>query len=152
MPPVVRLAPVTSANRPLLLALVLPAEQQDFVASNAESLDEADQNPACVPFAVTADGAVVGFAMYALDPDDGNYWVYRLMVDQRHQRRGIGRAALAQLITLMSALPNCPRIILGVDPANFAARALYESLGFKATGETTEGEDVMQLTLTANQT
>ena len=63
MPPVVRLAPVTSANRPLLLALVLPAEQQDFVASNAESLDEADQNPACVPFAVTADGAVVGFAM-----------------------------------------------------------------------------------------
>jgi diamine N-acetyltransferase len=147
MPPVVRLEPVTPASRPVLLDLTLPAEQQDFVATNAESLHEAEQNPACVPFAIIADGTVVGFAMYALDPADNNHWIYRLMVDHRYQGRGIGRAALEQLIRRMSALPNCPRIILGVDPRNATARALYESVGFRPTGEVIGGEDVMRLTL-----
>lgn len=146
MSPVVRLEPVTPANRARLAALAVTSEQQDFVATNADSLHEADSNPACVPFAVIADGAIVGFAMYALDPDDGNYWIYRMMVDHRHQRRGIGRMALGQLVQRMSALPNCPRIILGVAPSNAVARALYESAGFVPTGEIIGGEDVMCLT------
>ncbi|OEO30823.1 hypothetical protein VW23_019330 [Devosia insulae DS-56] len=147
MSPVVRLEPVTPANRAQLVALSVAAQQRDFVATNAESLREAEGNPACFPFAITVDGSVLGFAMYALDPDDGNYWIYRLMVDQRHQHRGIGRAALAELIALMSALLNCPRIVLGVEPTNTSARALYTSAGFVATGETIGGEDVMCLTL-----
>lgn len=147
MSPVVRLDPVTPATRAQLVALSVAPQQRDFVATNADSLLEADGNPACVPFAITVDGSVLGFAMYALDPDDGNYWIYRLMVDQRHQHRGIGRAALAELVALMSALPNCPRILLGTKPTNSAARALYASAGFVATGETIGGEDVMCLTL-----
>ena len=131
----------------MLVDLAVAAEQRDFVATNAESLLEADENPACVPFAIIADDAVIGFAMYALDPDDNNYWIYRLMVDQPHQGRGIGRAALGQLVQHMSALPNCPRIILGVNPGNTAARALYESMGFQPTGEVINDEDVMCLTL-----
>ncbi len=146
MSPVVRLEPITPANRAQLVALSVAAEQRDFVATNADSLREADGNPACFPFAIAVDGSVVGFAMYALDPDDGNYWIYRLMIDQQHQHRGIGRAALAELIALMSALPNCPRIVLGVEPGNSAARALYESAGFVATGEVIGGEAVMCLT------
>ena len=146
MSPVVRLEPITPANRAQLVALSVAAEQRDFVATNADSLCEADGNQACFPFAIAVDGSVVGFAMYALDPDDGNYWIYRLMIDQRHQHRGIGRAALAELIALMSALPNCPRIVLGVEPGNSAARALYESAGFVATGEVIGGEAVMCLT------
>ncbi len=147
MSPVVRLEPVTPAHRAQLVALSVAAEQRDFVATNADSLHEADGNPDCVPFSIIVDGCIVGFAMYALDPDDGNYWIYRLMVDQRHQHRGIGRAALAELIALMSALPNCPRIVLGVEPTNAAARALYESAGFVATGEIIGGEEVMCLLL-----
>ena len=147
MSPIVRLEPVTPANRAQLVALSVATEQRDFVATNADTLREADGNPACFPFSITVDGSVLGFAMYALDPDDGNYWIYRLMVDQRHQRRGIGRAALAELVALMSALPNCPRIVLGVEPTNTAARALYESAGFVATGEIIGGEAVMCLTL-----
>jgi diamine N-acetyltransferase len=146
MSPVVHLEPITAANRAQLVALSVTAEQRDFVATNADSLREADGNPACFPFAIAVDASVVGFAMYALDPDDGNYWIYRLMIDQRHQHRGIGRAALAELIALMSALPNCPRIVLGVEPGNGAARALYESAGFVATGEVIGGETVMCLT------
>lgn len=147
MQPAVSLQPLSPATRPLLATLVVSAGQRDFVASNADSLLEADTNPDCVPFAIIADDAVVGFAMYALDPDDGNYWIYRLMVDHRHQGRGIGTAALHRLIELMAALPSCPRIVLGVDPDNTVARALYESAGFKPTGQVIGGEDVMCLAL-----
>ncbi|WP_352462995.1 hypothetical protein [Mesorhizobium sp. M0062] len=38
----IRLVSVTGANRALVAALELAADQMDFVASNAESLDEAE--------------------------------------------------------------------------------------------------------------
>ena len=67
------------AEREAVIALDVGDDQDDFVATNAESLEEADENPACVPLGVfSGDEPVViddlvGFAMYALDGDDGNW-------------------------------------------------------------------------------
>jgi len=137
------LHPLTPAYREAVLRLTVAPEQQDFVAANADSLAEAEQNSDCVPFVVLAEGEPVGFAMYALDHDDGNFWIYRLMIDARFQRRGYGRMALEQLIERMAALPDCPRIMLGVEPANTTAAALYRSLGFVPTGAIIGGEIAM---------
>jgi ribosomal protein S18 acetylase RimI-like enzyme len=41
---------------------------------------------------------MVGFVMYGIDADDDNYWIYRLMIDARHQRKGYGRAAMTELL------------------------------------------------------
>lgn len=80
--------------------------------------------------------------MYALDPDDGNYWIYRLMIDQRFQGRGYARAALAQILSRMSSLDGGEKILLGVRPDNERAIALYLDAGFVATGEEIDGERV----------
>ena len=81
--------------------------------------------------------------MYALDPDDGNYWIYRLMIDARFQGRGFGTAALQAIVALMRTLPGCSSIVLGVVPANAGAARLYRRGGFKERGDELDGETVM---------
>lgn len=118
--------------------------QLGYVASNEDSLEEAEENPACVPLIIRGEGEPVGFAMYALDEDDGNYWIYRFMIDARFQHKGYGRAALVRILAILSRLPECPCVILGVKPENEQARRLYERAGFRATGEVIGGEIVMR--------
>ncbi|MDJ1159522.1 GNAT family N-acetyltransferase [Chelatococcus sp. SYSU_G07232] len=143
----VAVTPLTHEEREAVRALAVAPEQADFVATNAESIEEADERPECVPLAVHADGKLVGFAMYALDPDDGNYWIYRLMIDRRFQGRGYGRAALLRVVELIAAQPGCTLIVLGVQPGNTHARRLYASAGFHETGEMIGGEVVMRYDL-----
>lgn len=128
-------------------SLHVSEDQSSFVASNEDSLDEAEDNPACVPLIIRAKGEPVGFAMYALDEDDGNYWIYRLMIDARVQGKGYGRAALMQIIRMIAEHPDCSRVILGVKPDNKQARRLYESVGFHVTGDIIDGETVMKYEL-----
>jgi diamine N-acetyltransferase len=118
--------------------------QTSFVASNETSLEEAEDNPACIPLIIRAAGEPVGFAMYALDEDDGNYWIYRLMIDARFQGKGYGRAALIQIVNMLAALPDCTCVVLGVKPENERARRVYEGIGFRATGDVIDGELVMK--------
>lgn len=144
MTPVI-LARVADDERELAIDLAVAPEQRGFVATNAYSLDQAAQDPACVPLLIRADGEPVGFAMYALDPDDKNYWIYRFMIDARFQRKGFGQAALDQLTALIFSETGCPCIRLGVKPANAAARRLYERAGFVDIGFHFDGEDTLEL-------
>jgi diamine N-acetyltransferase len=73
--------------------------------------------------------------MYGQDPETDQWWIIRVMVDERYQRRGYGRAAMSALIDRMREQHGAQSIRLGVDPANRGAIALYESLGFSDTGE-----------------
>ena len=77
------------------------------------------------------------------DPSEG-YFLWRFMIAEEHQRRGIGRRALEQVL---DALARARRhggedqrgaVEHGRDP-------LYESLGFRLTGEEEHGELVMGL-------
>lgn len=88
--------------------------------------------------------------MYALDRDDGNWWIYRLMIDERYQGRGYGRAALEQVIARIRQEPGCDKIIVSIKPDNTVARTLYRSVGFVETGQQIGGEDVMCLAVAAD--
>jgi diamine N-acetyltransferase len=140
----IMLKPLGAAERAKVLELEVFPSQLEFIASNAKSIEEADEGDHCVPLAIYADDEPVGFAMYALDPDDGNYWIYRLMIDQRHQRHGYGRKALVELLKTMSQLPGCSHVTLGVQPENEGALNLYRSEGFRETGQIIGGEIVLR--------
>lgn len=139
----ISVTPLLAAERDAVAALRVAPHQQDFVASNTASLQQADEQAFCTPLGIHADGELVGFAMYALDPDDGNYWLYRLMIDARFQGRGYGTAALQAIIVLMRALPDCSSIVLGVEPVNVRAARLYRQAGFRERGDEIGGETVM---------
>ncbi|MGW0228433.1 GNAT family N-acetyltransferase [Actinopolymorpha singaporensis] len=57
----------------------------------------------------------------------------RVLVDPARRGEGFGRSIMQALIEEVSARPHVRLIRLGVYQRNAAARALYESLGFKAT-------------------
>lgn len=141
----ITLLPADAVDADAIRQLDVHQDQMDFIASNAESLDELAERAECVGLAIVAEGAPVGFAMYALDPDDGNHWIYRLMIDARHQGKGYGAAALAALIAHMAKIPECGDIYLGVYPQNTRAHALYHRFGFRETGMMLGNEKVMRL-------
>ncbi len=142
----IELVSIDRHNLEQVLRLEVAPAQRAFVASNAVSLAQAGVQPECIPLAICEDGTPVGFLMYCIDEDDGEWWLYRLMVDARHQRRGTGRRALALLLARIQAQdPARHRMMLGVHPESAGALALYNSTGFTFTGEVFGGEHIMAL-------
>ena len=121
--------------------------QEKFVAPNIYSLAQAKAQPEMVPLAIYHEEEMVGFAMHGLDPDDGQQWIVRLMIDRAQQGKGYGRAAMLELIDRIKRESACPAIMLSCEPDNEVALRLYSGLGFEQTGEVLEGENVMRLML-----
>jgi diamine N-acetyltransferase len=144
-----RLVEIDRYNYLSVLDLSVSAEQRDFVATNQYSLAQAFVQPECVPFALYAENKPVGFAMYSLDEDDHQYWIYRLMIDQRYQGVGYGREAMHLLIEHIRGLSDeeHARIYISFEPENIIAKSLYESLGFVPDGRMLYGEVVYFLEL-----
>lgn len=120
--------------------------QEGFVASNVYSLAQSKVEPQCVPLAIYADDEMVGFAMYGLE-DDGEVWIHRFMISAYHQGKGFGRASIEALISLIREQTDrdATTIKLSYEPENSPAERLYESLGFRRTGQVVEGEIVSRL-------
>jgi RimJ/RimL family protein N-acetyltransferase len=98
----VELVPVTADNRRAVGALATHKSQERFVSPMAGNFRDALVPPSLdgaplVPWfrAIEADGELVGFVMGTEITDTHpNPYLWRLLVDRMHQRRGIGSAAL----------------------------------------------------------
>ncbi|MFF7250167.1 GNAT family N-acetyltransferase [Embleya sp. NPDC008237] len=143
----VQLADLDRENWEEVIDLTVCQEQRDFIAPNLYSIAESRFLPGFVTRAVLYEGRAVGFAMYGPDPDDGEIWLYRLMIDEDHQRRGLGRAALREIVIHVGEVFGAPVLRLGVRTDNVAARALYISAGFVPTGQTFGDEELLELRL-----
>ena len=152
----VTLREITDETAEPLGALRCGPGQERFVSSVVDSLAEAAEYPQANPWfrAVYADEQPVGFVMLSWDVEpqppeiNGPWFLWKLLVDHRHQGRGHGAEAVrlvAQLIKLAGAnelLTSCFPDLDG-SPAPF-----YERLGFAATGDRdVEGETIFRLEL-----
>lgn len=144
--PEVTLRPIATRNvaRRVVLLRLGPG-QEEFVAPNGISMADAYVETTWHPLAVYAGEALVGFVMYGEDTDTGQWWIIRVMIDERFQGRGYGRAAMVALIDLVRERHAPPKIYLGVTEGNEVAKRLYSSLGFQPTGEMDDVEIVMCL-------
>ena len=120
--------------------------QEKFVAPNVMSIAQSKiVFPAANTLAVYAEDEMVGFVMFGYDEDDGDFYLGRLMIDEKHQGKGYGRAATLEVIERMKQQPECSELFLSFVPENTGAEKLYSSIGFERTGETSEsGEIVMR--------
>jgi diamine N-acetyltransferase len=72
--------------------------------------------------------------------------IWRFMIDERYQKKGYGKAALTLAIEYLRREFNVSEIFLSFVPDNTAAEKLYESAGFRKTGESDDdGEIIMRL-------
>ncbi len=149
----VSLREITAETVRAVCALTVDEAQQRFVAANAVSLAQALFAPEAWFRAIAVSDAPVGFVMLRdstlaaapRDPPAIDLW--RFMVDARWQGRGIGRAALRQVVELLRA-----RRVFGVLRTSYVAgpgcaEPFYRGLGFRPTGEVHDGETVMALPL-----
>ncbi len=147
----VTLRDVTKDNWQECIKLKLAPEQEGFVASNVYSLAESKIQTTFVPQAiyahddVTGTERLVGFAMYGYYPDGEpplgqRHWIFRLMIDREHQRRGHGTAALREILHRLATDPACPAVLIGYEVGNTVAQRLYRDLGFTEIGPAPWGE------------
>jgi Acetyltransferases, including N-acetylases of ribosomal proteins len=116
-------------------------EQQRFIASNLYSIAESQFLPGFVTRAVYLDDRPIGFTMYGKDPDDGNYWIYRFMIDERYQGKGYGTAAIRLVIDDIEKKDDrTDVVVVGYHPDNEFARKLYTKAGFQEIGIAPWGE------------
>lgn len=142
----IELRQIDKQNFEECVKLSVREEQKYFVATNTRSLAQAWlHHDVARPFAIYADGAMVGFAMLAWEESCGDCYLWRFMIDQRHQRMGYGKAAMRALIDMVKACPAYKSMSLSVELENAVAEALYTSFGFARTGKIEDGEAVMRM-------
>ncbi|MEW2634373.1 GNAT family N-acetyltransferase [Streptomyces sp. NPDC048389] len=123
-------------------------EQRGFVAAlAARYLLLSMRGGLWTSLGVLADDTVVGHVMWAYDEEGGAYWIGGVVVDADEQGRGVGRAAMEELIRLLSRRPDCREIRLSYHPDNSGAAKLYTALGFTPTGDFEDDEVVVALTV-----
>lgn len=124
--------------------------QENFVATNSFSLLESHYEGNCYPYGIYDEGVMVGFLMYAHNlagteyPID-SWWMQRLMIDCKYQRKGYGKQAIMLLLEYIKSQNICQEFYTSAEPANAGAIMLYEKLGFVRTGEIVSGEIVLKI-------
>ena len=116
--------------------LEVAENQKAFLEPNAISIAQSKFEPTLKPYAIYLEDQVVGFLMYnsVVEELDG-YWIYRIMIDEKFQGKGIGKKATGLMVAEIAKMSNAQKIIVGYHPDNLGAHHLYASLGFVDNGD-----------------
>ncbi len=144
-----------------IIDLEVNKAQEDFVASNQISLVQAysvrDSSASAFPFGIYHDDTPVGFLMIGFNEAatyeedetppkvlNGNYSLWRLMIDAKYQGKGFGREAVKLALDFIRKYPcgKAEYCALSYEPENKAAAKLYHSFGFKENGEM-DGDEIV---------
>jgi diamine N-acetyltransferase len=148
---VVSLQPLTESNRQAIEALRVSPGQERFVSGVAQSLAEAAEHPGAhaLYWAVYDDDTPVGFVMIAdevASPDYIPHYLWKLLIDERHQGRGFGRATLDLIVEYFRAR-GVDALTTSAGQGDGSPIGFYERYGFERTGERHGDEVVLRLAL-----
>src|SRR5262245_52791306 len=148
--------PVTKDNWLELARLKVSKNQENFVAPNVYSIaqmqfgaDDEIGRWTLTSLGVYEHEKPVGYVLYGLNYDqpETQGLIMRLMVDENHQGKGLGRFAMQAVLDIFRADEKVRKVVISYDPENAGAKQLYASLGFVETGEIFHGEIVAVLNL-----
>ena len=151
----VTLRELDDGNRADVLALRVAPGQDRFVSSVEDSLLEASEVPQGNPWyrAVYAGDEPVGFVMLSWDvtpiPGEiiGPWFLWKLLIDERYQGRGYGRATLHRVVQLVREQGGT-ELFTSYTTGEGEPWPFYERFGFVPTGERdADGEIILRLDL-----
>lgn len=149
----IELRTVDDTNRNAVVLLKVWDSQKEYIATNEVSLETAQKEEykeIARPFAIYADDKLVGFTMFAFEPDSSDpndrYWLWRFMIDKKLQGNGYGSAALEKIIDYFKS-HGADHILLSTKESNKVALSLYHKYQFAETGEMNDDEMVLRLNL-----
>lgn len=153
----IRLEKVNAKNIWSLMCLEVNDCQSSFVATNTESILEAycaiAAGGVAMPYGIYYGDTPVGFLMIGFGCADwenppkiaeGNYSLWRFMIDKRYQGLGYGKAAIAAALEIIRSFPcgKAEYCFLSYEPENTVAARMYHSSGFRENGEL-DGEELV---------
>ena len=136
-----------------VIRLAVRPDQEGFVASNAISLAQALFAPEAWYRAIYADDTPAGFVMLSDDsllpepPAQPEIGLWRFMVDARFQGRGVGAAALRDVIDHARDKGRFKILSVSYVPGPGCPEQFYLRAGFLHTGKMDEDEVVLELPL-----
>lgn len=143
----IHLREVTAKTLWPVMNLEVAEDQGWYVAPNAHSIAEAHFSDHAWFRAIYAGDQPVGFVMLYVDTEQPRYFLWRLMVDKDHQRKGCGFQAMQQVIAYVRTLPGAEFLETSYRAGEGDPSPFYYKLGFEETGEKLEGENVIRLKL-----
>jgi len=149
----VSLRPITAESVRDVAKLSVRPDQKQFVADNALSLAQALFAPEAWYRAIYVGEEPAGFVMLEDEslrpapPEHPEIGVWRFMIDEKFQRRGVGRAAMQLVIEHVRAKGPFTKLELSYVPGPGCPEEFYLSLGFRHTGKLSGREVVLELPL-----
>jgi diamine N-acetyltransferase len=145
----ITLREITSETVRAVTKLTVAEDQLGLVASNAVSLAEALFSDEAWYRAIYDDEELVGFVMLSDEtlkkapPAEPNIGLWRLMIDHRYQRRGIGREAMCLVLEYVRSRPGIRYFYTSYAPEPGGPEPFYLGLGFEPNGEIEDGEVIV---------
>src|SRR5438093_337621 len=136
----VTLREITDENRDAVLALRVAPAQKRFVGTVAGALTDAREIPEGKPWyrAIYADDQPVGFVMLSWNVTPappriiGPWFLWKLLIDGRHQRRGYGREAVGLVADIVRA-NGAAELLTSCVPGKGGPEPFYRRIGFSPT-------------------
>jgi diamine N-acetyltransferase len=150
----------TDADRAAVMTLRRAPGQERYLGSMASHFEDAAEEPRAKPrmWSVHDDDELVAFVMIsdgieALDDDlVGPYYLWRLLIDERHQRRGLGAATIDAVVEYVRDRPGADVLFTSCADGEGSPLGFYLRYGFVDTGQVMWGEHVLALDLTEDRT
>ncbi len=144
----VSLRPISGSNREAVEALRISPAQERFVSSVTESLLEAAEEPdgRALYWAIYADETPVGFVMISDEVGSPEYiphYLWKLLIDARHQRRGYGTATLDLIVEYFRGRPAVEEMWTSAGQGDGSPIPFYERYGFERTGDVVFDDEVL---------
>ncbi len=149
------LVEITDANRDAVLGVRVAPGQERLVSTVAGSLEQAVEHAYANPWyrAAYVAGEPVGFVMLSWNAPPrppgviGPWFLWKLIVDARHQGKGYGAEIVRQVAALVAA-EGASELLTSYVPGGDGPAGFYRRLGFAETGQVDpDGEIVVRLAL-----
>ena len=143
----IRFEPITEDNMDDAIAISVRPDQEEVIAPVVYSLAQCYVlSDILTPFLIMNNNLPVGLILFLIDPDEEEYELCRLMIDQSQQKKGYGQEALLLAIRYL-ADAGAKKIELSHQTNNYGVGKLYESVGFHYTGVIDDGEVMMEMVI-----
>ncbi|HEX2785362.1 MAG TPA: GNAT family N-acetyltransferase [Ilumatobacteraceae bacterium] len=142
------LRPIDDSNRAAVEALRTSPGQEKFVSSVVDSLLEATEEPGgrAIYWAVYAEETPVGFVMISDEVEGPEYmpqFLWKLLIDARYQRQGLGTATLDLIVEYFRGRPGVEALSTSAGQGDGSPIGFYERYGFEQTGAIVFNDEVL---------
>jgi len=138
----INLRDITKKNLFSIIDLNVSEDQKDQVASNSVSIAQAHYSKSAWFKGIFNNDIAVGFVMLDLIKEENKCFLWRFMIDEKHQGKGYGKLALNQVIDWVRSLEAFEEIRTSYVPTKNGADGFYEKFGFIETGKLEDSNEI----------